>query len=86
MPMMQYADYLPTNCFLTAMCIADTMNMMINTPAVNTAAASIHAIDSRVTAQAKCFFETEIQSKNLKVSINLEVLICKETHILIERC
>ena len=27
------------------------------------------------TAQAKCFFETEIKEKNLKVSINLEVLI-----------
>ena len=27
------------------------------------------------TAQAKAFFETEIKEKNLKVSINLEVLI-----------
>ena len=27
------------------------------------------------TAQAKAFFETEIKKKNLKVSINLEVLI-----------
>ena len=27
------------------------------------------------TAQAKCLFETEIIEKNLKVSINLEVLI-----------
>ena len=27
------------------------------------------------TAQAKGFFETEIKEKNLKVSINLEVLI-----------
>ena len=38
------------------------------------------------TAQAKGLFETEIIEKNLKVSINLEVFICKETHILIERC
>ena len=29
----------------------------------------------RKTAQAKCLFETEIKEKNLKVSINLEVLI-----------
>lgn len=36
------------------------------------------------TAQAKGFFETKIESKNLKVSINLEVLICLCTSQLIE--
>ena len=36
------------------------------------------------TAQAKGLFETKTKEKNLKVSINLEVLICKRSYILIE--
>ena len=53
MPMMQYADYLPTNWFLTAMRIANTMGMVRNTIAAITAAESIHAADSCVVAEEK---------------------------------